>query len=174
MRHGIAQFARHADGYSRRSRHRFGANVRAGPGLQNLIANSYGYVIFPEVGEAAVGIGGASGKGVVYQGGQPIGNVTMDQASIGVQLGGQTYAELIIFQDEQRLSRLMNNSIEFGADATATLVKAGAAGSTNFSHGVQVYILPKGGLMAGVSVIGQKFHVWPIRPINSSKSVKVI
>jgi len=131
------------------------------PGLRNLTANAYGYAIFPEVGEAAVGIGGASGKGIVYKGGQRVGTVTLEQASIGVQLGGQTFGELIIFQDEHALNRLMNNSVEFGADASATIVKAGAAGSTNFANGVQIYILPKGGLMAGVSLNGQKFHFIP-------------
>jgi lipid-binding SYLF domain-containing protein len=78
-----------------------------------------------------------------------------------VQLGGDTFGELIIFQDEHALNRMMNNSIEFGADASATIIKAGAAGDTNFANGVKVFILPKGGLMAGVSVNGQKFHFTP-------------
>jgi lipid-binding SYLF domain-containing protein len=84
--------------------------------------------------------------------------VKLTQASIGAQIGGDTYAELIIFQDEHALNRMMNNSIEFGADANATIVKDGAAGSASFAHGVQIYVLPKGGLKAGVSVNGQKFH----------------
>jgi lipid-binding SYLF domain-containing protein len=129
------------------------------PTLKLLVDNSYGYAILPEVGEGAVGIGGASGDGVVYnKGGQRMGTVRLSQASVGIALGGQTFAELIIFQDEKSFNRILNDSIEFGADASATLVKAGAADAGNFAKGVQIYILPKGGLMAGVSLNGQKFH----------------
>lgn len=126
--------------------------------LADRINNAYGYAVFPEVGQAAVGIGGSSGKGIVYKGGQRVGHVTLSQASLGPQVGGDTFAELIIFQDEHALNRLMNNSIEFGADANATFVKAGAAGAANFANGVQVYVMPKGGLMAGAAINGQKFH----------------
>lgn len=131
------------------------------PTLSGRLQGSYAYAIFPDVGQAAVGIGGASGKGVVFENNKPIGRVTLDQASIGIQLGGDTFAELVLFQDQHALNALENNSIEFGGDANATILKAGAAGATNFVHGVQVYILPKGGLMAGLSVTGQKFHYWP-------------
>src|SRR6185437_13688484 len=121
------------------------------PSLVNSINNAYGYVVFPEVGDAAIGIGGAAGHGIVYQGGRRIGEVKMTQASVGLQAGGDTYGELIIFQDAKAFNRLLNNSIEFGSDATATFVKAGAAGAAEFTKGTQVYILPKGGLKAGIS-----------------------
>jgi len=129
--------------------------------LKNLIQNAYGYAIFPEVGAGAVGVGGASGEGTVYKNGMPIGTVKLTQASVGAQIGGTTYGELILFQDENSLNRLTSNSFEFGADANATAVKAGAAGAAAFVHGVEIYVLPKGGLIAGVSVNGQKFHFTP-------------
>lgn len=128
--------------------------------LQDLIQSSYGYAVFPEVGNAAVGIGGSSGQGVVYRNGQPIGTAKIDSVSVGPQVGGQTYSELIVFQNEQALNRLENNSLEFGAEASATLVKAGAAAASRFDNGVGVFILPKGGLMAGASISGQKFHFY--------------
>ncbi|HZK81175.1 MAG TPA: lipid-binding SYLF domain-containing protein [Humisphaera sp.] len=128
------------------------------PWLTDMVNNAYGYAVFPNVGAAAIGIGGASGKGYVYKGGQSVGWVSLEQASVGVQLGGDTFGELIIFENDHALNRMMNNSVEFGADASATIIKAGAAGDANFAHGVKIYILPKGGLMAGVSVNGQKFH----------------
>ena len=131
------------------------------PTLRNQIQNSYGYAVFPEVGAAAIGVGGASGEGYVYKNGQRVGTVKLTQASVGAQIGGTTYAELIIFQDETALNRMMNNSIEFGADANATVIKDGAAGSGSFAHGVQIYVLPKGGLNVGAAVDGQKFHFMP-------------
>jgi lipid-binding SYLF domain-containing protein len=128
------------------------------PGLQNNINNAAGYVIFPEVGKGAVGVGGASGIGTVYKGGQVVGTVKLTQVSVGPQIGGETYSELIVFENEAALNRLMNNSLEFGANAQAMIVKAGAAAAAHFDNGVEVYILPKGGLMAGADVNGQKFH----------------
>jgi lipid-binding SYLF domain-containing protein len=131
------------------------------PALQNLIDNSAGYVVFPEVGKGAVGVGGASGLGTVYKGGQAVGTVKLDQVSVGPQLGGETYSELIIFRDEPALNRLMNNAFEFGAAASATIVKAGAATDARFDeNGTLVYILPKGGLMAGADIHGQKFQFY--------------
>lgn len=129
--------------------------------LQDLTNNSTGYVIFPEVGKAAAGIGAAGGKGVLYENGQSVGIVRMDQVGVGPQVGGETYSELIIFQNQSALNRLKNNSLEFGAEAAATLVKAGAAAAAQFDNGVGVFILPKGGLMAGASIHGQKFTFYP-------------
>lgn len=126
--------------------------------LQDMLNNSYGYVIFPEIGQAAVGVGGSSGRGTVYQNGKEVGTVKLTQVSLGPQLGGDTYSELIIFQNQQAMNRLLNNSLEFGAAANATLVKAGAAAAARFDNGVGVFILPKGGLMAGANINGQKFH----------------
>jgi lipid-binding SYLF domain-containing protein len=84
------------------------------PTLTNQVNSAVGYAIFPEVGQAAIGIGGSSGKGVVYKNSQRVGRVTLGQGSIGPQIGGDTFAELIIFQDDKALNRLMNNSIELG------------------------------------------------------------
>ncbi|MDB5354501.1 MAG: hypothetical protein JWN24_954 [Phycisphaerales bacterium] len=132
------------------------------PGIRDLLSRAYAYVIFPEVGEAAIGIGGAHGRGYAYQNGQLIGTVTMTQGSVGVQLGGQTYAELIIFQSPQAFDQLKKDVFAFGANASATLVKAGAAAATPFNNGVAVFVLPKGGLMAGVAITGQKFNFTPV------------
>jgi lipid-binding SYLF domain-containing protein len=126
--------------------------------LQDLINNSYGYVIFPEVGQGAIGVGGSSGVGTVYQNGKEVGTVKLTQVSVGPQVGGDTYSELIIFQNQQAMNRLMNDSLEFGAAANATIVKAGAAAAARLDNGVGVFLLPKGGLMAGANVNGQKFH----------------
>lgn len=127
-------------------------------GLQSVLDNAYGYVLFPEVGKAAVGIGGANGRGVVYEQGRPIGYATLSQGSVGVQLGGETYAELIIFKNADAMAAFRNGDLTLGADASATIVKAGAASAIQFQHGTAVVVQPKGGLMAGVAINGQTIH----------------
>ena len=127
-------------------------------GLQGALDNAYGYVLFPEVGKAAVGIGGANGRGVVYQQGRPIGYATLTQGSLGVQIGGETYAELIVFKTADAMAAFRNGDLTLGADASATIVKAGAAAALQFKNNTAVIVQPKGGLMAGVSINGQTIH----------------
>jgi lipid-binding SYLF domain-containing protein len=136
--------------------------------LQNAVNNAYGYVIFPEVGKAAVGIGGSGGKGVVYQGGQQVGYAVLNQGSLGPQVGGETYSELITFKDSNSMASFRNGDLTLGADASATAVKAGAAAATQFKNGTEVFVLPKGGLMAGASINGQVIHFMADQ--NSSSS----
>src|SRR5579863_7939898 len=102
------------------------------PSLKAVVDNSVGYVVFPSVGEAAVGVGAASGWGYVYQGDQLVGKLKISEGSLGPQVGGATFGELIIFKDQKAFNRIQNDSFEFGSDASAQLVKAGAAGSATF------------------------------------------
>lgn len=138
------------------------------PGLQSALDNAYGYVLFPEVGKAAVGIGGANGRGVVYEQGRQIGYATLSQGSVGVQIGGETYAELIIFKNADAMASFRNGDLTLGADASATIVKAGAAAALQFKNGTAVVVQPKGGLMAGVSINGQTIHFVRDNTVNNS------
>lgn len=133
------------------------------PNLRSIVDSAYGYAVLPDVGKAALVVGGSHGKGEVFRNGQMIGYVTLEQVSVGVQAGGESYAELIVFQDEAALQRLMDNKLDFGADASAEIIKAGAAAAGQFRHGVKIYVLPKGGLMAGADLNGQKliYHAAP-------------
>ncbi|HSV15289.1 MAG TPA: YSC84-related protein [Tepidisphaeraceae bacterium] len=124
--------------------------------LKQVTDNAYAYAVLPEVGEAALGVGGAGGRGVVYRNGQPIGTVTLNLVSVGPQIGGQSYSELVVFQNQSAFDRLQQGGITFGAEASATIVKAGAAAADRFTKGVAVYILPRGGFEAGASLNGQK------------------
>lgn len=126
--------------------------------LQNVLSNAYGYVVFPDVGAAAVGIGGANGRGVAYEEGRPVGYATVTQGSVGIQIGGETYAELIIFKSPDAMASFRNGDLTLGADATATLLKDGAAASLQFKNGTAVIVKPQGGLMAGVAINGQTIH----------------
>lgn len=139
--------------------------TRTDPALNKILHNAYAYAVLPEVGQGAVGIGGAGGNGVVYRNGQHIGTVTLNQLSVGPQVGGESYSELVIWQDEPAFNRFKNGNLEWGAQSTAQLIKTGAASVDRFDQGVSVYVLPRSGLEVGVSLNGQKlmFH-----PGNSS------
>src|SRR5689334_1120333 len=116
------------------------ADFIKGDGLmQSLFDNSAGYVIFPNVGKGAIGIGGAAGNGAVYQKGTLIGMASMKQVSIGFQWGGQAYREVIFFEKEADLTRFKENKIELSAQASAVAVTVGAAANAKYEHGVMIF-----------------------------------
>jgi len=131
---------------------------RDDPGLRNFLDNAYGYVMFPSVGKGGLGVGGAFGKGEVFEKGQHIGFASLTQASIGLQAGGQEYAELLVFENQAALDKFKGNKFEVSANASAVALKAGAAAAAKFSNGVAIFIHTKGGLMAEASVGGQRFE----------------
>jgi lipid-binding SYLF domain-containing protein len=131
--------------------------LRTDPSLSNTFKSATGYVIFPNVGKGAVGVGGASGNGIVYEKGVMIGKAKMSQVSVGFQFGGQAYRELIFFENAEALDRFKKNKLEFSAQASAVAVKTGASANAKYNDGVMIYSQQKGGLMYEASVGGQKF-----------------
>jgi hypothetical protein len=64
----------------------------------NFFGNSYGYAVFPTIGKGGIGLGGAHGSGKVYENGKYTGDTSMTQVTIGFQLGGQAYSQIIFFE----------------------------------------------------------------------------
>jgi lipid-binding SYLF domain-containing protein len=129
--------------------------------MKNLVSSSYGYVVFPNIGKGAMGVGGASGGGILYQKGAAIGKAQMTQVTIGFQFGGQAYREIIFFQDEATMSRFKANKVEFSAQVSAVAAKSGASGNAKYTDGIMIFTQQKGGLMYEASVGGQKFKYAP-------------
>ena len=151
---------------------------RESPEVQKYFDNAYGYALFPVIGKGAVGVGGAFGKGRVYHEGKATGDVTMVQLSVGFQLGGEAYSEIIFFQDERAYADFTRGSFELGATASAVAITAGAQATTgttgssagaslgpatgkqlasNYVKGMAIFVHAQGGLMYEASVAGQKF-----------------
>jgi len=129
--------------------------------LQHMFESAAGYVIFPNIGKGAIGVGGAAGNGIVYSKGTMIGKAKMTQVSIGFQFGGQAYREVIFFEDQGTLDRFKEDKIEFSAQASAVAVTAGASANAKYAHGVMIFTGQKGGLMYEASIGGQKFKFTP-------------
>lgn len=125
--------------------------------IKNLFDNSYGYVIFPNVGKGGIGIGGAAGNGIVYENGNVIGRAKLTQVSVGFQFGGQAYREVIFFEHKHDMDRFKEDKLEFAAQASAVAVTAGASANVKYANGVMIFTQQKGGLMYEASIGGQKF-----------------
>jgi hypothetical protein len=146
--------------------------------VQPFFKSAYGYAVFPTVGKAGIGIGGAYGKGQVYRGGKVTGEAKLFKATIGFQLGGQAFSEIIFFKDKRAYDEFTGGSFEFDAAASAVAITAGAqakagtegatAGAsagpatgtqakTRYHKGMAVFVHTKGGLMYEAAIGGQKF-----------------
>jgi lipid-binding SYLF domain-containing protein len=147
----------------------------------DFFRRSYGYAVFPTIGKGGVAVGAAYGTGRVYEKGAYIGDAKLTQLSIGFQLGGQAYSQVIFFEDKRALDEFTSGSFEFGADASAVAITAAAgasAGTTGASasasggkrdattsgvyyKGMAVFTIVKGGAMYQAAVAGQKFSYKP-------------
>lgn len=144
----------------------------------NFFSDSYGYAVFPTIGKGGIGIGGAYGDGHVYKQGTYVGDTSMIQVSIGFQLGGQSFSQIIFFEDKRAFDEFTTGNFEFGADASVVAITAGANASTSttgssagtsagkndasisatgYHKGMAIFSVAKGGLMFQAAVAGQKF-----------------
>lgn len=134
---------------------------RTNPKIKAFLESAHGYAVFPTVVKGAIGIGGAHGDGLVYEKGKLIGAATVSQITIGFQLGGQVYRELICFQNKQALDRFKGGNFEFDAQVSGVAVTAGISFDAAYEHGVAIFTMAKGGLMYEASIGGQKFSFTP-------------
>ncbi len=134
------------------------------PGLKRFFDSAAGYAVFPAVGKAAVGVGGAFGRGELFEKGVMTGYCTLTQATVGLALGGQSYAELIFFEGTEALNRFKYRDFTFAAQASAVALKSGASANARYDDGVAVFSLAEEGLMFEASVGGQRFSYDPKQP----------
>lgn len=134
------------------------------PGLRGMLEDVAGYAVFPSIGEAGVVAGAAYGRGILYENGRKTGFVELNQGSIGLQLGAQTFSELVVLRTPTEVQRMKKGDFSIGAEVSAVVLTAGAAANAGFDSGVAVFVLPRGGLMAGLSVNGQLINYQPRNP----------
>jgi len=144
----------------------------------NFFSQSFGYAVFPTIGKGGIIVGGAYGEGRVYKQGAYVGDTSMTQASIGFQLGGQAFSQIIFFEDQRAFDEFTGGNFEFGADASVVAITAGANASatttgssagasggkkdantagSGYYKGMAIFTVAKGGLMFQAAIAGQKF-----------------
>jgi lipid-binding SYLF domain-containing protein len=132
--------------------------IKTDASMAKLFSSSYGYVIFPKVGKGAIIIGGSGGNGVVYEKASTIGMAKMARVTVGAQVGGQSYREIIFFEDKDAMDRFKENKVEFTSQISAVAAKSGVSANAKYANGVMVFTKDLSGLMAEASVGGQKFE----------------
>lgn len=125
--------------------------------LSELMDKAAGYVIFPNVGKGAYILGGAAGNGVLFENGKVAGFAEMRQLDVGLQIGGQAYRQIILFQTENELNKFKEGNYKLSGNASAVVINKGKAKAVEFNNGRAIATMPKAGAMVEVSVGGQKF-----------------
>jgi lipid-binding SYLF domain-containing protein len=138
------------------------AMKKADPGLKKFFDKAAGYAIFPNVAKGGLVVGGAGGSGFVFEHGKATGRATLSQVTIGAQIGGQAYSEIVFFETKETLAAFKKGEWTMAAQVSAVALKAGASADADYKEGVAVFTLSKGGAMAEASVGGQKFGFEPM------------
>lgn len=143
---------------------------------------SYGYAVFPTVGRAGIGIGGARGTGRVYVNGEHRGDTTMTQLTVGLQLGAQGYRMIVFLEDERAFNEFTSGNFAFSAQAKAVAITAAASATAStggssagvsggqrdastvggFHRGIATFTVARGGLMYEASIGGARFSFRPL------------
>lgn len=131
--------------------------VKEHPALAQHFKSAYAYAYFPKITKGGLGVGGAGGKGLVVEKGSVIGSSTLMQATLGLQAGGQQYAELILFENKAALDKFTNEKFKLSAGASAVALKKGTGAELAYQDGVSIFTKSLGGVMAEASVGTQKF-----------------
>ncbi|NNE36073.1 MAG: hypothetical protein HKN13_12600 [Rhodothermales bacterium] len=127
----------------------------------SFFKSAKGWAVFPDVGKGGIGVGGAYGKGVLFEDGSVVGYCDLAQGTIGFQLGGQVYSEIVFFEHKHALDEFKSGTFEFAAQASAVAAAADASINADYEHGVAVFTLSGKGLMYEASIGGQKFDYSP-------------
>ena len=180
-------FSASALGASEESYQKALEDFKATPEVAAMLAESYGYALFPTVGKGGIGIGGAYGEGRVYRGGQHVADSKLTKVSVGFQLGGQAFSEIILFKNKDAFDEFASGKFAFGAEASAVALTAGAQARANsagssasasdsepggsavggWNGSMATFVLAKGGLMYEASIGGQAFSYTPVASAES-------
>lgn len=131
------------------------------PEIQRFFDDSYGYAVLPKVFKGAIWVGGAYGKGEVFEQGNMVGFCSMSQATLGISFGGEYFREIVFFKDKYDLDEFKSEEYTFSAQVTGVAATAGAAAKADYKSGMAVFIATDKGLMIDASLGGQKFNYVP-------------
>jgi lipid-binding SYLF domain-containing protein len=146
---------------SEQSQSAIAAFKAADPTMAKFFDTAHAYAVFPEIAKGGFIAGAASGEGVVYRGGSVVGFAKMTQVTVGAQVGGQAYSQIVFMQDAATFERFTQNRTDFAATASGVIAKAGGAAANDYNQGVAVFVRPLGGAMAEAAIGGQKYTYRP-------------
>ena len=136
------------------------------PSIEKFFTQSYGYAVLPKIGKGGFWVGGAFGRGEVFEQGKMVGYCSVSQATLGFTFGGEFFREIVFFREKADMDRFKAEEYTFAAQVTGVALTAGAAAKADYKDGLAVFVMSDKGLMVDASVGGQKFAYQPIHQAN--------
>lgn len=130
-------------------------------GAKKFLANAKGLLVFPSVIKAGVGFGGEYGEGSLRINGKTVDYYNTMAASFGLQFGAQAKTILLVFLDEDALTRFRKSEgWKVGVDGSVAVVVIGAGtslDSSKLNQPIVGFVLDQKGLMYNLTLEGSKF-----------------
>lgn len=130
-------------------------------GAEVFLNQAAGYLVFPRVIKAGLGIGGETGEGALRVGGKTIEYYRITSGSIGFQAGAQSRSMVIAFMTKDSLEEFRrSNGWRAGIDGSVALIDIGAGktiDSQNVRDPVVGFIFGSAGLMYNLTFEGTRF-----------------
>jgi lipid-binding SYLF domain-containing protein len=130
-------------------------------GTKALAKKAAGVLVFPSVVKAGlVGIGGQYGEGALLVNGETDSYYNLVSASVGFQLGVQSYSTIIMFLTPEALSGFQeSDGWKVGVDASVAVITLGMGAkldTDNIRGSVVAFVFDNTGLMYSLSLEGTK------------------
>jgi len=120
-----------------------------------------GYLVFPKVLKAGLGLGAETGEGVLRVGGQTVDYYRTTSGSIGFQAGAQAKSIVIAFLTQASLDQFRNSSgWKAGIDGSIALIDIGVGktiDTDNIRDPVVGFVFGSRGLMYNLTFEGSRF-----------------
>jgi len=130
-------------------------------GAQVFLDQAAGYLVFPRVYKAGLGVGGETGEGVLRVGGSTVDYYRVAAGSIGFQIGAQAKSMVIVFMTREALGRFRGSEgWRVGVDGSVALIDVGVGktiDTDNVRDPVVGFIYGSTGLMYNLTLEGTKF-----------------
>lgn len=130
-------------------------------GAEAFLKEAKGVLVFPGVIKAGIGIGGEYGEGALRIAGKTVEYYSTAAASIGLQLGAQSRIVILVFMDQDALSRFRDSDgWKAGVDGSAALATLGAGktiDTENIKDPIVGFIFGNKGLMYNLTLEGSKY-----------------
>ncbi len=129
-------------------------------GSQEFLQRAKGVLVFADVYQAGVGIGGQYGEGALRIRGKTVAYYSITSASIGLQLGAQKKDIILVFLQDKALQGFRaREGWQVGVDGSVVVVDQGAAASIDsmkFNQPIVGFVSSQKGLMYNLTLEGSK------------------
>ena len=138
------------------------AEVASDERLEPFFSQAEIVAVYPNGFRGGFGFGGAIGHGLVFQRGQVIGRSSMYQISVGANVGGQFYRQVLFFRSQAAFERVMADVMEFAGQANLAVAQLGGAATPSFNTEVAMFTQLRGGLLLEGSVGAHRYTFRPL------------